>query len=159
MAKTLPEAVERYRALARLRDGTEYENERSNASASMAKLCAEHPELEARIAREDAETAAQAAEDEAAIGRGFASAQDEQDKLAAMKQRLRRQREEVAQEARDRENEDALRRMREEKLVRDANWGGGCGPVPLPNPRGVPPVAAAGYTSPTVGGWRSPTRR
>jgi septal ring factor EnvC (AmiA/AmiB activator) len=148
MAKTLPEAASRYRALGRLRDGTEYDNERSNADAAMAKLREEHPGLEARLAEEDA----LAAEDEAAVERGYESAAEERE--------LRRRRERADREvARARENEDALRRMRDEKLVREANWGGGCGPVPLPNPRGVPPVAAAGYTSPTIGGWRSPTRR
>lgn len=155
MAKTLADAVERYRDLARLRDGTEYEGERSNAAAALAKLCAAHPELEARIA-----------DDDAAIARGFHDAEDERNEKAA--QTAARARASAAQslrdrhvqeEERERQNEEAMRRMRGEKLVRDANWGGGCGPVPLSNPRGVPPVAAAGYTSPTIGGWKSPTRR
>jgi hypothetical protein len=147
MARTLADAAKLYRALVRLRDGTEYNNERQNAQKALDNLTDEHEGLVAYVEDDDGRIA----EDDAARAQGY--------KDAADRVRVERESDRLKREVdRERGAEAMLARMIEKRRLVNEAKGGGCGPVPLySSPRGVPPVNL-GYTSPTVSEWRSPTK-
>lgn len=149
MGKTHTEALDTYRKLVRLREGTEYAGERDNAQRAIDALLAEHPDL---VARADAETEREEREHTRA-------AEERRSEAEADERERRRERDREREREREGSAAELLARMREERrLVTEAGWGDGCGPVPLRPPgRGIPPVTV-GYTSPTTAGWRSPTK-